>query len=93
MSQIYSIYEAKAKFSEVVRKAKKGKEIVVSERGVPVIRIIALHPPYEETSLEKHLQDLRNQGLLMPAKSRRWPDSPPGDFRPGALKRFLKERG
>lgn len=40
MADTYSIYEAKAKFSEVIRKVKHHTEIIVTERGKPVARVL-----------------------------------------------------
>ena len=36
----YSITEAKAKFSALLRRAEAGEEIVVTRRGKPVARIV-----------------------------------------------------
>ena len=39
MSTAYSIYEAKAKFSEVMRKGRGGQRVVVTYHGQPVAEI------------------------------------------------------
>ena len=41
MALEYSIYEAKARFSEVIRQVRDGKTVTVSHRGEPVAEI---HP-------------------------------------------------
>ena len=39
MALSYSIYEAKARFSEVIRQVREGKTVPVSYRGEPVAEI------------------------------------------------------
>jgi prevent-host-death family protein len=40
----YSIYEAKARFSEIIRKVKDRHRIIITERGRPVAEVI----PYQQ---------------------------------------------
>lgn len=87
MPRSYSIYMAKAKLSEVLRSVKKGNEIVVTERGHPIARIV----PYREMTLDERLEALKRSGHLIERTSRKWPSSV-GVKRPGALKRFLADR-
>lgn len=42
--QTYTLTEAKAKFSEVVEKAMKGEEIIVTKMGEPAVQIKAYQP-------------------------------------------------
>ena len=91
MSIAYSVYEAKARFSEVIRQVREGKTVTVTYRGEPVaeIRSIIGRP---EPSLEERLKDLERSGDLVRSSL------PKGTFRPferrrGALARFLAERG
>jgi len=86
MSSSYSIYAAKAKLSEVLRSVKKGAEIVITERGHPIARII----PYREQTLDERLEALKRSGHLIGRTSRKLP--PMGPYKPGALKRFLADR-
>ena len=44
MSAILNLTEAKAKFSEVVERASRGEEIIVTRMGHPVARIIRYEP-------------------------------------------------
>lgn len=88
MPHAYSLYEAKAKFSEVIRQVRAGKRVLISYRGKNVAEIAPL-PPVE--SLEKRLQRLQEEGVLSPAAKpfRKWK---PLARRPGALARFLESR-
>ena len=90
MAHTYSIHEAKARFSEVIREVREGKTVTVSYRGEPVAEIRAIQRS-ETPSIEERLADLERQGALVrSARSR-------SEFktvarRPGALARFLAER-
>ena len=90
MVTTYSTYDAKAKFSEVIRRVREGETVVVSYRGEPVAEIKPIEPP--KTSLEEHLKELERRGVLIPARGPRKGFKPLG-HRPGGLKRFLEERG
>ncbi len=90
MVTTYSIYEAKAKFSEVIRRVREGDTVVVSYRGEPVAEIRPLVPV--KSPMEERMRDLERRGVLIPSRG------PRRGFksvarRPGALKRFLEERG
>ncbi len=89
MSLVYSTYEAKARFSEVIRQVREGKVVTVSYRGEPVAEIRAIQP--EPQTLEVHLVELERRGVIVPS------GQPKGSLRalarrPGALKRFLDDR-
>lgn len=90
MSRTYTAREARARFPEIMRLVREGRTVHVSYRGKPAaeIRPVAKEP----NSLEEHLDDLRRRGVILPAKD---PNAPlePTAHRPGALARFLKERG
>ena len=91
MAITYSIYEAKARFSEVIRQVREGRSVTVSYRGEPVAEIKPIAKP-SETTLEQRLCDLERRGALTPASTDREPLEPIAT-RPGALARFLAERG
>jgi prevent-host-death family protein len=91
MAKEYSLYEAKARFSELVRRVReRGDTVVVTYHGEPVAEI----RPITQSSalaLPARLARLEEQGVLVPAdeaqsKRRRVAR------RPGALTRFLKDR-
>ena len=87
MPKVYSIYEAKARLSELLRLVKDGKQVVVTERGRPIAKVV----PFEnEETFEERYQRFVESGIIIPAKSEKLP--PVGKPRPGALERFLKDR-
>lgn len=87
MSQAYSIYDTKAHLSKILRKVKGGEEVVITERGVPIGKII---PFKKETTFEERFQSLVDQGIIIPRTSHTFPKG--GAKRPGGLKRFLEDR-
>jgi prevent-host-death family protein len=89
MAHTYSTYEAKAKFSEVIRKVRAGQRVVIAYRGEEIAEIRPLDR--RPASLAKRLGRLEDQGILSPRVAR------VGALRavarkPGALKRFLESR-
>lgn len=89
MARVYSTYEAKTRFSEILRKVRAGQRVVVSYHG----RVVAeIRPVEEEESFEQRLRRLENEGVIgagaVPAKSTLRPVA----RRPGALKRFFDSR-
>ena len=90
MSTTYSTYEAKARFSEVLRRVREeGKTITVSYRGEPVaeIRPIKSHPQ----TIEARLAELERNGELVRSSEPRRPFEL-GEPSPGALAQFLSDR-
>ncbi len=89
MNPTYSTYEAKARFSEVLRMVREGTPVTVTYRGDPVAEIRPIKP--RAAGVEAHLRELERRGLLTAAAN---PHSPltPGPPVPGALDRFLAER-
>ena len=88
MALNYSIYEAKARFSEVIRKVREGRVVTVSYRGEPVAEI---RPIGRESTLDERLEDLERSGSLVRSAIPRQTFRPV-ERRPGALSRFLAER-
>ena len=89
MAQTYSTYEAKARFSEVMRKVRAGQRIVIAYRGEKIAEIRPIEGT--EAGLEKSLGRLEDEGVLSRGRK------PSGDLRPlakkpGALARFLGSR-
>jgi len=88
MTKPYSVYEVKARFSEILRAVREGKTITVTYHGKPVAEI---RPLRDNATLEQRMQQLEERGVLLRAAGK-------GDYRPvakrkGALRRFLQERG
>ena len=90
MAITYSIYEAKARFSEVIRLVRTGKTVTVSYRGEPVAEIRSVSPR-ESPTLDERLQDLERRGALVRSAIARRTFEPVA-HRPGALARFLAVR-
>ena len=90
MNVVYSTYEAKARFSEVLRLVREGTTVTVSYRGDPVAEI----RPIEKAAgtVEEHFARLEKRGILVPPQRARKPLRV-GDPKPGALARFLADRG
>ncbi len=89
MAQTYSTYEAKAKFSEVLRKVRAGQRVVITYHGKAIAEIRPLQAA--GGSLEASLKRLEDEGILSQGvkPGRRFR---PLAKRPGALARFLESR-
>ena len=90
MRTIYSTSDAKARFSEVLRQVRDGKTVTVTYRGKPVAEICAIRKSRE--TIDARLDTLERHGVLVGSEKPRRPMKPVAR-RPGALKRFLAERG
>ncbi len=89
MQDRYSIYQAKARLSEIIRRVKRNGTVVITERGKPVARVVPLP---RDNGLDPRLQELHASGQIVGN-----PDADPGRIgpiahRPGALRRFLESR-
>ncbi len=89
MTTVYSTYEAKARFSEVLRKVRAGQRVRITHHGREVAEIAPI--VQGEGNLEQRLEDLELQGCLVRHPGPR-DRSQVGKPVPGALKRFLEER-
>ena len=90
MAITYSVYEAKARFSEVIRLVHTGRTVTVSYHDEPVAEIRSVSPRKSPT-LDERLQDLERRGApVRSATARRMFEPVAG--RPGALSRFLAGR-
>jgi len=85
----YSLYEAKARFSAIVRRVREGHHVVVTVHGEPVAEIRPLEAPGR--GIDARIQELRRRGALAEPKDA---DARirPGRHVPGALRRFLADR-
>jgi len=91
MSKVYSTYEAKAKFGEIIRKVRAGKRVVISYRGEEVAEVRPL-PKRKSSTLMARLKELEEQGVVGPPKKIKKSSFRPVVRRPGALARFLESR-
>lgn len=96
MPKEYSIYDAKAQLSALVRQVREsGQTFVITVHGQPVAELRPVEPaqPRKQT-LEERIAELEASGQL--SKSTRKPGEkthfPIGEPNPGALQRFLEER-
>jgi antitoxin (DNA-binding transcriptional repressor) of toxin-antitoxin stability system len=89
MRDTYSLYEAKARFSAIIRQVREGRSVLVTVRGEPVAEIRALGPT--DKGLRARLDAMAERGLL--ARGTRGTGTlSPIVRRPKALSRFLAER-
>ncbi len=83
----YSTYEAKARFSELLKRVRGGERVRISYHG----RTVAEIRPVYDAGADRMLAELEEQGILDR------PTAPTGRLepiaeRPGALRRFLESR-
>ncbi|MBK7593765.1 MAG: type II toxin-antitoxin system prevent-host-death family antitoxin [Gemmatimonadetes bacterium] len=94
MPEEYSIYDAKAKLSALVRQVREGRSFVITVHGQPVAELRPIEPKPKATTLAARVAELRAKGLITPARTT--PDDPRafpiGEYREGALQRFLDDR-
>jgi len=90
MSATYSLYEAKAKFSQLIRQVREGRTVTITYRGTPVAELRP--PPPPSVTLEERLKELREAGWITPARGPIPTEWKPIAVRPGALDRFLADR-
>jgi prevent-host-death family protein len=88
MRDTYSLYEAKAKLSAIVRQVREGRHVLVTVHGVPVAEIRPVEA--EASDLADRVERLAARGVLVRAAG-------VGALRTvqrkrGALKRFLADR-
>ncbi len=69
-----SITELKAKLSRYIAQVRAGEEVLVTDRGVPVARLVPHRPPGGPS--REHLLELERQGLIRLA-----PEPVPPSFR------------
>jgi prevent-host-death family protein len=62
--RITGVAELKATLSEHLSRVKAGEEILITERGRPIAKIV----PLASTSLEEGVQELIRKGLVRPPK-------------------------
>ena len=89
MPKIFSICEAEARFSELLRLVRAGNTVIVTDQGEPVAEI---RPTKQESfQIEERLDELERRGVLVRSANPEQPITLVAR-RPGALKRFLADR-
>jgi prevent-host-death family protein len=89
MRDHYSLYEAKARLSAIIRQVREGRSVTVTLHGTPVAEIRPIEPAAE--NLQQRITELIGRGILVPAED---PESTPRPIitRPGTLRQFLEQR-
>lgn len=94
MPDEYTLYEAKAKLSQLVRKVREGHSVIITVHGVPAAELRPIDPAPRVQTLEERLAELEARGLV--SRARVSPSDPNaftiGKPVPGGLARFLAER-
>jgi prevent-host-death family protein len=90
----YSLYDAKAKLSQLVRQVREGATVIITVHGEPAAELRPIAPSTERETNDERLDTLSARGLLSPARMKpsaanAWPI---GTRKGGALKRFLEDR-
>ena len=89
MKDTYSLYEAKAKLSAIMRMVREGHSVTVTVHGEPVAEIRPVPP--RATGMEARIAHLRATGELT-QRNESVHFLRPIARRPGALARFLADR-
>lgn len=84
------IREAKIELSKILKRVKSGREVIITDRGRPIAKIVPLG--LENLPLEERVKRLEGQGLLtaIVRKSRK-PLPPPLPAPEGQVQRLLQE--
>ena len=83
------VREAKNRLSHLLREVQRGREWVITERGVPVARLVPIAG--EVLPLEERLKRLELAGELEPARAGHGRLAPPLALEGGMAQRFLSE--
>jgi prevent-host-death family protein len=89
MADTYSLYEAKAQLSAIIRQVREGNRVVITVHGKPAAEIRPIETGHQ--TLEERMEEMKRQGTLTPARGPRRPFEKIA-HRPGGLQRFLDER-
>ena len=94
MPKEYSLYEAKAKLSALVREVREGNTLIITVHGEPAAELRPIPAPAKAQTNEERFAELEALGLMTrgtmkPSDPRAFPR---GKHIPGALQRFLDER-
>ena len=84
------IREAKINLSKLLKRVMQGKEVVITDRGKPVGKIVPI--PQDHLSLAERIERMEEQGLLGPVRKGRVNRLPPPLPAPeGVAQEFLQE--
>ncbi|MGO8994539.1 MAG: type II toxin-antitoxin system Phd/YefM family antitoxin [Polyangiaceae bacterium] len=89
----YPVYEAKARLSALLREVKAHREVIITERGKRIARLVPFADDADET-LDARIERLAARGVIEPAAdTSRGPLVSAAAPSKGALRRFLNDRG
>jgi prevent-host-death family protein len=91
MSDQYSLYEAKAKLSALVRQVREGQSVVITVHGEPVAELRPYVATPRKQTLAERVAEMEARGEIRSVGD---PGAPfvIGEPVPGALQRFLEDR-
>jgi prevent-host-death family protein len=89
MRDTYSLYEAKARLSALVRRVREGHRVIITVHGRPAVELRPVEP--ETGDWPDRLARLEDRGVLV-RRDAAATSLPSLARRPGALQRFLDER-
>lgn len=91
MAAEFAVHEAKVRFSELLRRVRRGERVVITWHGKAVAELRPHEPAVE--SLDERWRRLASEGRIAPAVAGAATlGLRPVARRPGALERFLAER-
>lgn len=91
MPREYSLYEAKAKLSALVRQVREGRHVIITVHGEPAAELRPVDRGGRGRPLQERLDELAERGELVRPQGPKVPVRV-GAARKGALRRFLAER-
>lgn len=83
------VREAKARLSELLRDARRGREWVITEHGAPIAKLVPIHG--SELPLEDRLHRLEEAGVIEPPHRPARSIPPPLPLEPGLAQQWLQE--
>ncbi|WP_310572202.1 type II toxin-antitoxin system prevent-host-death family antitoxin [Gemmatimonas sp.] len=94
MADEYSLYEAKAKLSALVKQVREGRTVIITVHGQPAAELRPIDPATRPQTLDERLAELTTRGVLLKPKRASLGDTscPFGPRKTGALQRFLDDR-
>ena len=88
MSRPYPVHEAKARLSQILREVQHGATVTITDRGRPVAHVTGIP---ESDDIAARLDRLAREGALVRGNGT-LDALRPVARRPGALRRFLRDR-
>ena len=86
----YSLTEARRRLAEILRRVRRGHRITLTDRGKEVAEVVPLP---DESEVERRERELVAAGILSPPSKTGPAAIRPIARIPGALERFLRDRG